>query len=179
MSNAPYKQIATEQHGDVHCVGLRNPRLRFTELDDLISELDRFVADSKCNKLVFLLGPEEPQCLYSLFLAKLDSATGILDYCSANPARLKAMAETELGTTEDDALIRQIRLAVSATVPIDATLAVRSQHPLLWALAGLAARCSVSPSPRITLSGLVGASDGHTQVCAVPRLYSTYSDSEH
>ena len=73
MSSAPYKQIATEQHGDVYCVGLRNPRLRFTELDDLLAELDRFVAQNKCKKLVFLLGPEEPQCLYSLFLAKLVS----------------------------------------------------------------------------------------------------------
>ena len=73
MSTAPYRQIETEQHGDVYCLGLRDPRLRFTELDELIAELDRFVAESQCRKLVFLLGPEEPQCLYSLFLAKLVS----------------------------------------------------------------------------------------------------------
>ena len=92
MSSAPYRQIETEQHGDVYCLGLRDPRLRFTELDELITELDRFVTESQCRKLVFLLGPEEPQCLYSLFLAKLVSLQRRLQ---ANGGALKLAGASE------------------------------------------------------------------------------------
>src|SRR5437588_12880517 len=92
MSSAAYRQIETELHGDVYCVRLRDPRLRFTELDELIAELDRFVAENQCRKLVLMLGPDEPQCLYSLFLAKLVSLQRRLQ---ANGGALKLAGASE------------------------------------------------------------------------------------
>jgi hypothetical protein len=69
----PYRQIDCEQIDDVWCVRLRYPRLPVGGLEELTAELDRVVADTQCSKMVISLGPEEPQCLYSMFLAKLVS----------------------------------------------------------------------------------------------------------
>jgi hypothetical protein len=71
--SAPYQQLTVEQVGDVHCLRLRQPRLAVGGLEQLTAELDHFLANTPCRNLVFNLGPEDPECLYSIFLAKLVS----------------------------------------------------------------------------------------------------------
>jgi hypothetical protein len=71
--NAAYRQIVVEHVGPVWYARLRNPRLAVDGLDQLLADLDQLVADGNCRKLVLSLGPEEPECLYSIFLAKLVS----------------------------------------------------------------------------------------------------------
>jgi anti-anti-sigma factor len=67
----PYRHIDIERAGDVYCVRLRQSKLDETALYELADELTRLVMEDGCRKLVLSLGPEEPQFLYSVFLAKL------------------------------------------------------------------------------------------------------------
>jgi anti-anti-sigma factor len=69
----PYRQLEVEQVADVFCVRLRHARLDIGSLDELTAEMDRLVDEQDCRKMVISLGPEEPECMYSLFLAKLVS----------------------------------------------------------------------------------------------------------
>jgi anti-anti-sigma factor len=69
----PYRQLEVEHVADVVCVRLRHARLDLGSLDELILEMDRLVDETACRKMVISLGPEEPECMYSLFLAKLVS----------------------------------------------------------------------------------------------------------
>jgi anti-anti-sigma factor len=68
-----HRMLDVEQIDEIFCVRLRHPRLEVGGLEDLLTELDSLVNDHGCRKLVISLGPEEPQCMYSLFLAKLVS----------------------------------------------------------------------------------------------------------
>ena len=69
----PYQLIVVERDGDVLCVRLQNPRVEDHQMEDLGAELARLVDDENGRKLVVCLGPEEPDCLISVFLAKLIS----------------------------------------------------------------------------------------------------------
>ncbi len=40
-------------------------------IHELAQELRRLVAEGDCRKMALSLGPESPECLYSIFLAKL------------------------------------------------------------------------------------------------------------
>jgi anti-sigma B factor antagonist len=92
----PYQHIEVERTGDVFCIRLRKPTLDETGLHELSDELNQLLAQEGCRKLVFSLGPEEPQCLYSIFLAKLVSlqrrlkaAGGGLLLCQVGPDTLR------------------------------------------------------------------------------------------
>jgi hypothetical protein len=67
----PYEHILVERHGDVYCVRLRSHRLQETELLEMSDELVSLIIDGGCRKLALALGPEPPECLYSVFMAKL------------------------------------------------------------------------------------------------------------
>jgi len=67
----PFAQIEVETHGDVFCVRLRNQRVDEKGLEELGAEISRLVDEKDGRKLVLNLGPEDPHCLYSVFLAKL------------------------------------------------------------------------------------------------------------
>lgn len=69
--NRPFSQIEVDQIGEVYCVHLRNPRLDEIGLEELGAEMARLVDEMGCVKMILVLGPEEPLCLYSVFLAKL------------------------------------------------------------------------------------------------------------
>jgi anti-anti-sigma regulatory factor len=70
MNQAP-KFLAVARHGDVMCVRLAVPRIEDHHMDALGAELAKLVDEDKAHKIVFNLGPEEPDCLISVFLAKL------------------------------------------------------------------------------------------------------------
>src|SRR5438094_506505 len=88
-----YQFIRYEIKGDVFCVALQQPAVHDHEIEDFGAELGRLIDEENCRKMVLLLGPEEPECLYSVLLAKLinlqrrlESAGGrlVLAHVSAN-----------------------------------------------------------------------------------------------
>jgi hypothetical protein len=75
----PYTFIAFEIIGDVFCVRLQQRRIEDHQMDDLGAELARLLDEENCRKMVLNLGPEEPECLISIFLAKLINLARRLD----------------------------------------------------------------------------------------------------
>ena len=75
--NPPYRFIAVECRGDVWCVRLRSPRLEEPDVYEFADELLGLVNDG-CRKLALSLGPEGPDCIYSVFLAKLMTVQRVL-----------------------------------------------------------------------------------------------------
>src|SRR5688572_12992432 len=66
-----YEYIRFERTGDVYCVSFQQPNIEDEEMQELAAELGRLIDEENCRKMVLNLGPEAPECLYSLFLAKL------------------------------------------------------------------------------------------------------------
>src|SRR5262245_38680751 len=67
----PYRHIEVEAQDDVFCVRLRQAKVEEAALHVLGDELHRPVTEDGCRKVVLSLGPQEPQFMYSIFLAKL------------------------------------------------------------------------------------------------------------
>lgn len=67
----PYRYITVDWQAPVFCVRLNQSTFSDLELEELGAEIARVVDEEGGRKLVLVLGPEEPQCLYSVFLAKL------------------------------------------------------------------------------------------------------------
>jgi hypothetical protein len=89
--DASYRHINVVRDGDVFCVRLRPHRYDETAIQELSDELSSLVIQQGCRRLALSLGPESPQCLYSVFLAKLVSLRrllaeqgGGLKICEAN-----------------------------------------------------------------------------------------------
>jgi hypothetical protein len=70
MSQA-YRHIVVQQHSTVGCVRLVKPRLDETEIYQLFGELLHLARDGGCPHIALSLGPQPPNCMYSIFLAKL------------------------------------------------------------------------------------------------------------
>ena len=67
----PYKQIDVDKQGEVHCVRLLERQLDEKGLEEFSADIAYLLDDAGCRKLVMVLGPHDPLCLYSVFLAKL------------------------------------------------------------------------------------------------------------
>jgi anti-anti-sigma factor len=67
----PYHQIEFERQGDVYRVRLLHSQFDENGLEALSAEVARLIDEDGCRKMVLSLGPEDPLCLYSVFLAKL------------------------------------------------------------------------------------------------------------
>ena len=67
----PWKHIDVEQRGEVFCVRLRRFRIDEPDIPNLASELITLGSTPGCKKVVLSLGPRPPECLYSVFRAKL------------------------------------------------------------------------------------------------------------
>src|SRR5215472_13624107 len=74
----PYRFIEVERRGDVFCVRLRQTRLDEMMIHELAGELRSLVLDDACRRMALSLGPGSPECLYSVFLAKLISLQRVL-----------------------------------------------------------------------------------------------------
>ena len=68
-----YHFIRVDRRGDVFCVRLGRTRLDEAEIYQLADELIDLCVIQGCRKLALSLGPEPPDCMYSVFLAKLIS----------------------------------------------------------------------------------------------------------
>jgi hypothetical protein len=67
----PYRFIVLDHKDDIVCVRLKRPQLDEEEVNELGNELARLIEEDGCLKLLFSLGPEPPQVIYSVFMAKL------------------------------------------------------------------------------------------------------------
>ncbi len=74
----PYRFIDVERRGDVWCVRLRHPRLDEPSIYEATGELRNLVTGDGCRKMALSLGPESPECLYSVFLARLITLQRVL-----------------------------------------------------------------------------------------------------
>ena len=68
-----YHHVLVERHGDVACVRLARTRLNENEIYELALELIHLAREGGCKRIALSLGPQTPECLYSVFLAKLIS----------------------------------------------------------------------------------------------------------
>lgn len=67
----PYRRIDVERAGVIFCVRLRQTTLSDEGLEELGAELARLLDEEGCHKLALCLGPAAPECLVSVFFAKL------------------------------------------------------------------------------------------------------------
>jgi hypothetical protein len=72
------RYIDVERRGDAFCVRLRQHRLEERQIHEVTRELLALVTDEGCRKLALSLGPQPPECLYSVFLAKLITVQRVL-----------------------------------------------------------------------------------------------------
>jgi hypothetical protein len=74
----PFRHIKVERRGDVFCVRMRHTRLEENEICQFGEEVVSLCHREGCRKLALSLGPQTPDCLYSVFLAKLVSIRNTL-----------------------------------------------------------------------------------------------------
>jgi hypothetical protein len=74
----PYRYLEVERRADVFCVRLRQSRLDEAMIHELAGELRSLVEEQSCRRMALSLGPDSPECLYSVFLAKLISLNRVL-----------------------------------------------------------------------------------------------------
>lgn len=75
----PQTFLAVERIGSVFCVRLLQARIEDHQMEDLGAELGTLIDDENARKIVFNLGPDDPECLISVFLAKLINLQRRLD----------------------------------------------------------------------------------------------------
>lgn len=73
-----YRYIEVDHRGEVCCTRLRHTRLEEPMIYELFGELRSLIGDGGCRKMALSLGPRPPECLYSVFLAKLISLQRLL-----------------------------------------------------------------------------------------------------
>lgn len=71
MSDRAYRHVEVERVGETAVVRLLHREYDDDSLDELGAELARPVDEDGSRNLILVLGPREPDCLYSVFLAKL------------------------------------------------------------------------------------------------------------
>jgi hypothetical protein len=100
-----YRHITVERHGDVFCVRLRRPRLTEPEMYQLADEVLDLFGREGCRRLALSLGPQPPDCMYSVFLAKLitiqrklRSLDGEMVLCEVAPLVMPIFEATKLAS---------------------------------------------------------------------------------
>jgi hypothetical protein len=73
-----YPHLEIERRPNVCCVRLRSHRIAESEIHTVVEELVALSRWEGFRNLVLSLGPNPPECLYSVFLAKLCWARRIL-----------------------------------------------------------------------------------------------------
>jgi hypothetical protein len=91
----PFRYILAEKAPPMVAVRLRQTMFSDLELEELGAEIARLVDEEGCRKIILELGPHEPQCLFSVFLAKLvnlqkrlETDGGTLALARLNPTAL-------------------------------------------------------------------------------------------
>ncbi len=66
-----YRHIIVERHGNVACVRLIHSRMNEPQVYEMFGEILRMALEEGCPRVALSLGPKAPECLYSVFIAKL------------------------------------------------------------------------------------------------------------
>ncbi|MBM4068298.1 MAG: hypothetical protein FJ271_05060 [Planctomycetes bacterium] len=113
-----YRQIEVDQEGDVFCARLRNSRLGEEDIYGFSEDILELINEDGCRKLVLELGPKDPYCLFSVFLAKLvsikrrlDKNGGQLKLASVGPETYRVFEICKLHNLFDFAPDRQKAIA--------------------------------------------------------------------
>src|SRR5687768_8786731 len=100
----PYRYVEVERHDGAASVRLRQTSFDDAELEELGAEIGRLVDEEGCRRLILVLGPAHPQCLYSVFLAKLvnlqkrlENDNGQLALAQLSPATVAVFEAAGLG----------------------------------------------------------------------------------
>ena len=100
----PYRYVEIERHDGAASVRLGQTSFDDAELEELGAEIARLVDEEGCRRLILVLGPEHPQCLYSVFLAKLvnlqkrlENDNGQLALAQLSPATMAVFEAAGLG----------------------------------------------------------------------------------
>jgi len=67
----PFQQITVERFGETFGIRLRGVDVDEKGLEELSAEMARLIDEEGGRRLILNLGPQEPVCLYSVFLARL------------------------------------------------------------------------------------------------------------
>lgn len=90
----PSTLLAVERISSVFCVRLLDPRIEDERMEDLGAEFGKLIEEENARKIVFNLGPHDPDCLLSVFLAKLISLQRRMDAVGGKLALANASADT-------------------------------------------------------------------------------------
>jgi hypothetical protein len=66
-----YRHIVVERHGNIAFVRLARLRLEEPEIYQMFNEILHLGREGGCPRIALSLGPKTPECMYSVFLAKL------------------------------------------------------------------------------------------------------------
>src|SRR5262245_13023420 len=98
-----YRHIQVNRQDDVYCVRLKNPRMEELEIQQVGDEMIDLCQTHGCRKLALSLGPQPPDCLYSVFLAKLVAIRNVLHrlggqfvLCEVSPVAMTIFAACAL-----------------------------------------------------------------------------------
>ena len=76
--DSAHRYLEIDRRDDLCCVRLRIRRLDEEQLTAMTDELFALIKEEGCRKLALCLGPEPPQFLYSVFLARLVAVQRVL-----------------------------------------------------------------------------------------------------
>jgi anti-anti-sigma factor len=95
--------MQVDRHGDVCCVRLLKSQMEELEVHELADDILDLIDTHACRKLVIDFSSSAPQCLYSVFLAKLVTIRrhvlergGVLKLCDATPEVLSVFDACQL-----------------------------------------------------------------------------------
>jgi anti-anti-sigma regulatory factor len=98
-----YRLLNIDRHGNAAFVRLTHARLDENEIYELFGELLDLARDDGATRVALSLGPQTPDCMYSVFLAKLISLQrrlrdmgGSLKLCECTPQVLDILEATAL-----------------------------------------------------------------------------------
>jgi hypothetical protein len=99
----PYRHLVVEEKQGIQCIRLRQSRMDETDILEMGDEFASLINDHGCRKMALSLGPQQLECLYSVFLAKmvmvrrlLAEREGQLRICDATPETLGVFAACHL-----------------------------------------------------------------------------------
>jgi hypothetical protein len=98
-----YRLINFERHGNAAFVRLAQNRLDENEIYELFGELMHLAREEGAVRIALAMGPQTPDCMYSVFLAKLISLRrrltemgGELKLCQCTPQVIDILQATVL-----------------------------------------------------------------------------------
>ena len=91
----PYQYLHVERVDAFRVVKLVRPAYDDDALDQMGDELARLLDEEGCRSVILSLGPEDPKCLYSIFLARLVNLKKRLELAGGTLSLTDVSADTK------------------------------------------------------------------------------------